>query len=293
MEFLTIPFALNALLMIFIPIGLGIVLTRRFNLGWRLFWIGAATFIISQIGHIPFNLLLTRLFQQGILPIPPEKWILPFNALVLGLSAGLWEELSRWGVYRWWAKDARSWRKGILMGAGHGGIESLLLGLLALWVLVQMLVIRSTGLPESLPAEQMQLAMQQVQAYWSTPVYLSLLGALERIFAITIQISLSVLVLQAFLRKQSRWLWYAIAWHTLVDAVSVYALGTWGAVVTEVIVAVLALISLGFIFWLRKPEPEEVKLSIDNKPVPTAEDIQPISPTVIDEENLEKTRYQN
>ena len=40
---------------------------RKYDTGWRLFWIGAATFILSQIGHIPFNAGLTQLFKNGIL----------------------------------------------------------------------------------------------------------------------------------------------------------------------------------------------------------------------------------
>jgi uncharacterized membrane protein YhfC len=43
---------LNGLLMILLPIGLGIYLTRKLSLGWRLWWIGAGTFVLSQVGHI-------------------------------------------------------------------------------------------------------------------------------------------------------------------------------------------------------------------------------------------------
>ena len=46
---------LNGLLMILMPIGLGLWLEKRLRLGWRLWWIGAATFVLSQVGHIPFN----------------------------------------------------------------------------------------------------------------------------------------------------------------------------------------------------------------------------------------------
>ncbi len=124
---------LNGLLMVGMPIGLGIYLVRRFHLRWRLWWIGAAGFVISQVGHIPFNSLLTYLFQAKILPQPPAAWAPYFNPVVLGLSAGLFEELTRAAIYAWWAKDARSWRKGVLLGAGHGGAEALLLGLAVLY----------------------------------------------------------------------------------------------------------------------------------------------------------------
>ena len=65
MDLLIITRLLNWLLMIGLPVGLGVYLTRRFRLGWRLWWIGAATFVLSQVGHIPFNWILTRLFALG------------------------------------------------------------------------------------------------------------------------------------------------------------------------------------------------------------------------------------
>ena len=55
MDLLTITHFLNWLLMIAMPILLGIYLTEKFHLGWRLWLIGAATFVISQVFHIPFN----------------------------------------------------------------------------------------------------------------------------------------------------------------------------------------------------------------------------------------------
>ncbi len=46
---------LNGLLMVAIPVLLAIYLTCHWKMGGRVWWIGAATFIISQVGHIPFN----------------------------------------------------------------------------------------------------------------------------------------------------------------------------------------------------------------------------------------------
>lgn len=202
MDLLLITHLLNGLLMVGLPVGLGFYLTRRFRLGWRLWWIGAATFILSQVGHLPFNWIFTRLFAMGTLPTPPVEWRLLFNATFLGLSAGLFEELARAAVYRWWADDARSWRKGVLLGAGHGGIEAIVLGVLVLTTLVNMLILRGPDAARLVPPEQMALVQQQVGEYWSAPWGLTLLGAVERSFTLIVHIALSVLVLQAFTRRQ-------------------------------------------------------------------------------------------
>ncbi len=284
---------LNGLLMIAIPVGLGIYLTRRFRLGWRIWLIGVATFILSQVGHIPFNRGLTLLFQNHILPSPPAVWRLPFNAVVLGLSAGLWEELARYSAYRWWAKDARTWRKGVLMGAGHGGIEAIAIGALALYTFAQLLALRGQDLTRllgnQLTAAQLQALQAQLSAYWSAPWTATLLGAVERAFTIPTQIALSVIVLQAFVRNQARWLWLAIGWHALIDAVSVYASAKIGVYWTEAVIGLVALISLAILFALYRPEQKTV--SEDESPlseIKTAEDLQEIAWT---EKDLEESRY--
>lgn len=162
------------------PIGLAIYLTRKFHLGWDLWWVGAAVFILSQVGHIPFNALMTVLLKRTALVTLSPAGRLFFNALFLGLSAGLWEESFRYGMYRWWAKDARSWQKGLLAGSGHGSAEAIAVGLVVLYTFLQMAAIRNTDLTRLFPASQLPQVVQQVSAYWSLPWYASLLGALER-----------------------------------------------------------------------------------------------------------------
>lgn len=294
MDAILIAHILNGFLMVALPVGLGVYLTRRFKLGWRLWWIGAATFVLSQVGHIPFNWAFTQLFALGYLPAPPPEGRLLFNAIFLGLSAGLFEELARAAVYRWWAGDARSWRKGVLLGAGHGGIEALILGVLVLVTLLNMIILRGPDAARLVPPEQMPLVQQQLDAYWSIPWWLALLGAFERAFTLIVHISLSVLVLQAFTRRQPLWVVAAILWHAIIDAAAVYTVGIWGAtnegkLVVEGIIGIMALISLAIIFALRRNEPEADETLVATEPPP----VQPLQKMDVaeTEENLEKSKY--
>lgn len=253
-DLLTLTHLLNGLLMVGLPLALATYLTRRFHLSWRLFWIGAATFVLSQVGHIPFNALLTLLFQRHILAFPAgDKTI--YNAIVLGLSAGVFEETARYLVFRFWARDARSWHKGILFGLGHGGAEAIILGLLVLFAFVQMVAYRGIDIATIVPANQVALARQQIAQYWSTPWYASMVGALERAFTIPTQIALAVLVLQAFTRKQFYWYILAVLYHAVLDTTAVLAGSRLGIEATEAIIGGFALISLAIIFLLRQPEP--------------------------------------
>ena len=287
MDTLFVTHLLNGVLMVLMPVGLGIVLARRFGLGGRLWWIGAITFVLSQVGHIPFNAAIGLLFKQGVLPAPPESWRLAFNAVFLGLSAGVWEELARYATYRWWAKEARSWRTGLMLGAGHGGIEAIILGVLVLIAFISMVAYRNIDLSGVVPPEQLGLAQQQMQSYWSAPWYATLLGALERAFTIPFHLSCSLLVLQTFIRRQSRWLWLAVGWHALADGFAVISAGIWGVYLTEAFIGMFALASLGIIFALRQPEPEQPLAP----PLPVAP-LPEIIPVEENPENLDTTRYQ-
>ena len=99
-----ITYALNGLLMIGMPIALGMYLTRRWQTNWRLFWIGALTFVASQIGHIPFNsYVLTPLTNNLLRMLPGSEPDVTINtastllqivviAILFGLSSGLFED---------------------------------------------------------------------------------------------------------------------------------------------------------------------------------------------------------
>jgi uncharacterized membrane protein YhfC len=292
---LTLP--LNGLLMIAIPLLIGAYITRRFKLGWSLFWIGGITFILSQVGHIPFNAWFFGMFQKGTLPMPPEALKVPFFALLGGLSAGVWEECARYVTYRWWAKDARTFGKGTLLGAGHGGMEAIILGCLVLYTFASMLALRGRDLATVVPTEQLALAQEQVNAYWSTPLGLSLIGAVERLFSIPFHIACSVIVLQVFLRKQIRWLWLAILLHTLVDTLipgiawAMLRPYDWGAYAVEGLLGLTVLLDLAILRWLYTPEPSPEENELPPLPEPLS--LESLEDAPETSENLENSRYNN
>lgn len=268
---------LNGILMIAIPLSLAFILMRRWKLGLRILLVGAATFILSQVGHIPFNALMTQLLGKTALVNLSAQGALIFNAIFLGLSAGLFEEFFRYGMFRWWLKDAHTWRKGILAGVGHGGVEAIILGSLALFSVFQLIALRNMDLSTIYSGTTLQTAQSQIQTYWSMPWYDSMLGAVERLFTVVIQISLAVIVVQSFIRKQKRWLWLAIGYHALINAVAVYATSKLNPYWVEGIVGVSALISLAIIFIVRSPEPVEDVPPVSDMPLVTLPRVEPTS----------------
>jgi uncharacterized membrane protein YhfC len=277
---LYLVYALNFLLMVAMPLVLGRIIAARKNVGWGLFGIGALTFILSQVGHIPFNWLVFQRFAW----IPTDNIIL--LAIFAGLSAGVFEEVARYFAYRFFAFDARTWGKGMMLGAGHGGIEAILLGVLGAWGVIQLGLIQNGYLLDQIPPESMALVQEQVTAVFTAPWYRALLGAVERASALCIHLSLSVLVMQLFVRGQRRWLFIAILWHAFVDALAVYAISNWGVYVTEAVVGVTAVISLAIVFMLKTPEPA----GIEPEPLPPVDPVTPLN-IELTADSLDSSRY--
>lgn len=251
----TVLLSINYALMILIPIVVAIFIRRRTGAPWRLFFIGAVTFIASQVLHIPFNFVVQR---SGLLP---SDTTLMTNLLVyaafLGLSAGVFEETARYLTYRFWAKDARSWSRGLMLGAGHGGIEAILVGALAAVNFVALLAaVNNETAMNALPADQRSMVTSALAQIMDAPAGTLLLGAVERVFAIAAHLAMSLLVLQVFLRRNIAWLFASIGFHTLLNMVAVVAAVRLSPFATEGIIGLFALLALVIIFRLRTPEPE-------------------------------------
>jgi len=266
---------------------LGIFLARRLRVEWKLFGIGAVVFVASQVFHIPFNQWVLSPGVERLGLSSAEGGIRLVILLVLyGLSAGIFEETARYLAYRFWLKGERNWKSAVMVGAGHGGIEAILFGALALYALIQALVLRDTDLTTILPPEQIQLAQSQLETYLSLPWHMALMGAVERVGALCFHLSASVLVLQAFTRKNLVWVGAAIAWHTAINAAALISLQLWGVYATEGIVLFFGVMSIVIVFLLRDDQGEQDQ-SPFVPPTPEVESAQP----VISEENLEDSRY--
>ena len=165
------------------------------------------------------------------------------------------------------------------------GLKPIFLGGLALFSMIQLIAARNMDLSTVYSGDTLRLAMEQVRTYWSATSCDSMLGAVERVFTIVVQISLAVIVVQSFIRKQKRWLWLAIGYHALIDAVAVYATSKLNPYWVEGIVGLFALISLGIIFILRSPEPVETVTPVSDTPLITLPVVEPTT------EQLDNSKY--
>ena len=221
-------FIASGLLEIGIPLGLGFYVTRRFGTSWKTWFVGALMFIVSLI-RVPLNIYASQLVLSG--PVSP----LTYSLLIIipSLTAGVFEEVARFVGFKFLIKD-NSYKKGLTYGAGHGGIESILLVGLNVFSVGVVLLTN----PEVLPPVQLE-------ALLTTPAFLPLVGVYERIMAMTAQIGFSVMVLESVRRNDVKYLAAAIGLHALLDFL-VVSVVSYSILASELLITGFA---LGLGYW--------------------------------------------
>ena len=188
------------------------------------FFIGCAVFVV-------FALILESLVHNIVLKgLPVGEKILGntlLYALYGGLMAGLFEETGRFLAFKTVLKKRLgNDRNALMYGAGHGGIEAILLLGFAYAGNIVMSIMINTGLADKLTAGLSGDVLAQMRAALATLTETApstyLLAIVERCVAIATHISLSVLVWFAAKKPGKLWLYpLAILLHAALDGVLV------------------------------------------------------------------------
>lgn len=257
-------YIIDILLLFFIPIALGIYLVKKRDLEGRWWWIAAFIYIVSQVLILPLQNYLINPYLNGLSYSGgyPSISVLIFGGILLGLSVGLIEELLRFSMFRWWTKDARTFESGVLLGAGHAGAGSIILGLLVLYNFVNMAYVRNVDLTSYFSADQFQYVQAQVSAFWSAPWYYALREALGQVFMLIVNVSLAIMVLQVFIRKQWHWVLLAIFFHTLVEATRVITLNLTNDFTSNLILGVYAIVGAFIVMAIYRTQKKQNKTTV-------------------------------
>jgi uncharacterized membrane protein YhfC len=237
------------------PFMLAFVARSRLHVGWRYFWYGALVFAVFQIfTRVPVVTVLNNVLASQLRASAAFRFA---GYVILALTAGLFEEVGRYVGYRiLMRREEKTWRKAIMYGIGHGGIESIVIvGLLGLLSLFNLVVTSTLNLNTLTPAQHATV-VHQFALLNAQPVWQPLLGAWERLWTLPIHIALSVVVLQVFRRKNIAWLGFAIFVHAVVDFTSIEIAQVLGAstttsLITEGVVALFGILALMVIWRLR------------------------------------------
>ena len=223
------------------------------------FFVGCAVFVI-------FALILESLMHQLVLKALPVGQTILGNthlyALYGGLAAGVFEETGRFLAFKTvLKKKLGNDRNALMYGAGHGGIEAILIVGLTYIGNIVISVLINAGQADMLTATATGEAAEQLKAVFDSLIATSpwtyLLAIVERAVAITTHICLSVLVFFAAKKPGKGWLFpLAILLHAALDGILVILaahLPLWGVEGCLVVMAVL-LVLLACSVWRRNAE---------------------------------------
>ncbi|MBK7152777.1 MAG: YhfC family intramembrane metalloprotease [Sandaracinaceae bacterium] len=225
-------------------------LRSRTRVSYRIAALGALGFILSQVVHLPLNLGLGRLLPSA----PGQLWI---SALALGLSAGLCEELTRYALLRTLAKGVRHEGSALMLGAGHGGIEALIIAGMATLGLVNLLVLGNdpSAFLSGLGPRERAEALVEIAALQDIPAFLPLVAALERLMVLPFHLAATLLVTLGVVRRDLRYVLAAVLFHALLDAPTVWLLWHHGGLAAEVWVFAMMVLSLTLLWALGRALP--------------------------------------
>jgi uncharacterized membrane protein YhfC len=201
---------------IILPVALVIYFRKKQRISFRALAVGVLVFIVfSQVLEkaLHFYLLFANPATAAWLKNP---WLF---ACYGALAAGIFEEVGRWAGFTYLLKKRRERKDGIALGLGHGGFETLMIGVVTgVQGIIFSLLINNGKLEQTLgaqvPPDQITKLKEQLTA---TPALDFWLGGLERIPALVMQIALSLIVLYGVRRRNIIFLLYAVLLHALVD----------------------------------------------------------------------------
>lgn len=249
-------FIVAGVLAILIPIAALIIFKlKNKTVKLRYFFIGAAAFVV-------FALILEQIlhvFMQSTI----QNSSIAVYVLYGALCAGIFEETGRFLAFKLFFKNENDPRASIMYGLGHGGIESvILLGLTMLSYAVTAVTINAIGTDAffgSLNYEQNMIALIQLAALAQYDIPTAFLSIVERIFAITLHVSLSVIVFASVKMKGRFWLYpAAVAIHAIFDVpAALYQRDAMSIVLCEILLAlgtVVAVIIAAKVYKAMKAE---------------------------------------
>ena len=233
---------------IIVPLALFLYLKKKKNASLRPFLIGWIAFVIAVS-------VLERLFHMLVLGSPIGSYLtnnLFFYALYGGVTAGLFEELTRYFCFSKLLKEYDEEKDALMYGAGHGGSEMFnLLSVTMANNLAYALTINSSGADaifSGLTGATLESVQGVISQLCTVPSWMFLLSIVERISALAIQLALSLLVFYAvrYPEKDRKLLCLAVELHALVDFLSVIISGFLPLAASEAVIAFMAVLVVLF-----------------------------------------------
>lgn len=229
--------------------------------------------VVGMVVYMIFGQAMLQILHYAFLmgnnpiagTINGNPWI---YALYLGLAAGLCEETGRYMGFKYLQKRYPQRDTAISCGIGHGGYECIAMaGLSTLSYLILAAFIKSGMIPEILamyPAAQAALIEEVLAQVAAITPFQCLWSSIERVVALAMHLSMSVLVFSSVRQAETHGRWYLIAMglHALtVIPAGLYQGGVLSGnrgMVTAILINLLVTLVAAFLarrIWKQIPEP--------------------------------------
>jgi len=240
--------AVSAILAIGVPVCLFILARKKYNAKVVPMLFGVAGFIV-------FALVLEALVHRIVIGrfVSPSDTVL--YVIYGAFMAGIFEETARFIAFKILKRKYQGIETAFSYGIGHGGIESILLAGLAMISSIVTSIIINTGNIEvitgKLQDESLAVVNYQLAALVTAAPYMFSVSGLERLMAIAVQLSLSLIVFYAVFGKNKVWLYpLAIVFHAIVDIPAmIFRLG--GIKNVFVVEGIVCLLVVGVVFFAK------------------------------------------
>ncbi len=187
-------------------------LARKLNLKYvglgALGWVAAV--VLKFAWAIPINGPVMAFLDRSL----PEDVARVTFYIYVGFLTGFFEVILVYLALRFTRtgrETASTWQGALAFGIGFGALEAFLLGLLSLVATLPAVV-----MPQLYPLPSLQDIARANDVVWAVaPIW-------ERFFTVLIHVFSNVLICYAIARRQVGWMWLAVAYKTLLDAVAAF-----------------------------------------------------------------------
>lgn len=239
----------SVVLAIMVPFALLLYFYKRLAISLKAVFAGVVVWLI-------FSQVLEKILHVYVLQM--NAWTATWMdanpiiyALYASLASGIFEEGGRWLAFSYWV-TRRAWKDGLAYGIGHGGIESILIGVFSLQNIFFAKLINNGQLDSLINKIPLEVLAEIKNTLVNSPLLWFAETGIERMIALVIQIALSILVMYGVIRGRKIILAYAVLAHAAVNfPAAFYQARHYNIRVLLAYLAAAGVLALLYILWTR------------------------------------------
>lgn len=218
MLLLSLSIIIALIITIGLPIAAGFWIKNKLGVPWRITTYGALGYFIVQALMILIFNGLNALVENKVLTLTDQAFLTAQILLSVAATA-LFGVLIRWVGMKYLQEALDNLEAAYGIGVGYGGAEAIILvGMPLLTTFITMLTNMNID-PQTTTLDPS--VVMQIEELWRVPAYIPLAGSIERISAFVMHITVTILILQVFKRKNFLWLGAAFGLELLVNGLIV------------------------------------------------------------------------